>query len=178
MALRGQLTPRIAAFGQAAFGHEFTQRDLRLIPYLHSVIVNRGEIDMRKINEEEWKRLQQWEDAGLLVIVGDTITRVTPRLWMAINHLLWLGYATHQMWDAEAPAWELPQVNEWAHCLDVANVPQVHEALGNFSEDSTEDNAVALIQKVLGAVGHTITTDKISTSITITTQTQEKSNDH
>ena len=165
MALRGQLTPRIAAFGQAAFGHEFTQRDLRLIPYLHSVIVNHGVIDMRKLNEGEWARLQQWEDAGLLTIVGDTITRVTPRLWMAINHLLWLGYATHQVWDAEAPAWELPEPAAWVDCLDVANVPQVHEALGNFSEDSTEDNAVVLIQRVLGAVGHKIPQD------------QEKSND-
>lgn len=166
MALRGQLTPRIAAFGQAAFGHEFTQRDLRLIPYLHYVIINHGVINMRKLNEDEWARLQQWEDAGLLAIVGDTITRVTPRLWMAINHLLWLGYATHQVWDAEAPAWELPDQAAWVDCLDVANVPQVHEALGNFSEDSTEDNAVALIQRVLGAVGHKIP------------QAQEKSNDH
>ncbi len=39
----------------------------------------------------------------------------------------------------------------WAEAYHVACLPEVDEALSGFSEDSTEDNAVALVRAVMGA---------------------------
>jgi hypothetical protein len=51
-------------------------------------------------------------------------------------------------WKKRAPA---PEIPEWDHCLAVSEVPAVHEALVNFSDDRTEDNAVCLVREVLSA---------------------------
>lgn len=40
---------------------------------------------------------------------------------------------------------------KWSEAHKVACDPEVHEALKLFSEDSTEDSAVALVQSILGA---------------------------
>lgn len=40
----------------------------------------------------------------------------------------------------------------WTQCQKISDVPAVHEALRAFSEDSTEDNAVCIIQAIISAL--------------------------
>jgi hypothetical protein len=42
-------------------------------------------------------------------------------------------------------------VPDWSECLRISEVPTVDEALRNFSEDATENNAVCIVQEVLRA---------------------------
>ena len=49
----------------------------------------------------------------------------------------------------EAPARDSD--NEWADCLKVSELPDVDEAIKNFTEDATEDNAVCMVRAIMRA---------------------------
>jgi len=40
---------------------------------------------------------------------------------------------------------------EWAECLKVSELPDVDEAIKNFTEDATEDNAVCMVRAIMRA---------------------------
>ncbi|UVN14100.1 hypothetical protein FBPa45_0099 [Pseudomonas phage vB_PaeS_FBPa45] len=41
---------------------------------------------------------------------------------------------------------------DWQACLGISNEPPVHEALSNFSEDQTENNAVCVIRAIVTSI--------------------------
>ena len=41
--------------------------------------------------------------------------------------------------------------NEWDDCLKVSELPDVDEAIKNFTEDATEDNAVCMVRAIMRA---------------------------
>lgn len=64
MAKRGQLTTKVKKEAQRLLGKEITVRELRLMPYVQSVMINDRRIDLRKINEEERAILSDWRERG------------------------------------------------------------------------------------------------------------------
>ena len=99
---RGQLTDRIKQKSIELLGYEITTTELRLIPYLQYVLVNRQAIDLARINKAEMGILSKLVDKGYII---DGITQggrpmlsdgallcVTKTFWDAISEILWLGY--------------------------------------------------------------------------------------
>lgn len=44
-----------------------------------------------------------------------------------------------------------PAVDEWESCKRLTDVPEVDEALRNFSDDPAEDNAICVVRVILRA---------------------------
>ena len=89
---RGTLTDEIKVKAMELLNEEFTVRKLRLIPYLHHVMVDAGgRIDSARINDEESEILADWKLKGF---IGGTRNKLgmTKKFWDAISELLWLGY--------------------------------------------------------------------------------------
>lgn len=88
---RGQLTQRIIDEAFPLLGRVITQTELRLMPYIQHVMVNKQKLDPEKINSEERKIIAKWKEAGHIDggILGLTITQ---DFWHIINRLIWLGY--------------------------------------------------------------------------------------
>lgn len=64
---RGILTDEIKEKAIELLDEEFTVRKLRLIPYLHHVMVDcSGRLDPMKMNEEEQKILTDWRLKGFI----------------------------------------------------------------------------------------------------------------
>lgn len=102
MANRGQLSDSIKAKSQELLGYEITQRELRLMPYVQSVMLNDQQIDPRKINSEEREILSVWRQKGYIE-GGAAGMAISKDFWDAIHQILWLGYVAHEEQDAPAP---------------------------------------------------------------------------
>lgn len=88
---RGQLTERIKQKSKELLGYEMDQTELRLMPYILSVMLNEQKIDPSKINGADRKILRKWKDAGHIEggICGLLITK---EFWDIICAILFLGY--------------------------------------------------------------------------------------
>lgn len=95
MANRGQLTAQIKQRAQELLGYEITQTELRLIPYVHYVMLNEQAIEPRKINTEERAILSSWRERGFIE-GGAAGMAITRDFFDAMNELLWLGYVAHR----------------------------------------------------------------------------------
>lgn len=95
MAKRGQLTAKVKETAHRLLGKEITQRELRLMPYVQSVMVNNQQIDPRKINNEEREILSDWRSRGWIDggAAGMTISKV---FWEAIHAILLLAYVDYE----------------------------------------------------------------------------------
>lgn len=91
MAKRGQLTDAIKAKAQELLGHEITQRELRLMAYVQSIMVNDQVIDTRKINGDERTILSEWRQKGYIE-GGAGGMSISKDFWDAIHQIMWLGY--------------------------------------------------------------------------------------
>ncbi|BCP56259.1 hypothetical protein K32_48760 [Kaistia sp. 32K] len=100
MAKRGQLTEKVKETAQRLLGKEITQRELRLMPYVQSVMINDQRIDPRKINSEERDILSDWRSRGWIDggASGLTISKV---FWDAIHPILLLAYVDYENQPAE-----------------------------------------------------------------------------
>lgn len=95
MANRGQLTAQIKQRVQELLGYEITQAELRLIPYVHYVMLNKQEIEPRKINSEERAILSNWRERGFIE-GGAAGMAISRQFWDAMNELLWLSYVAYR----------------------------------------------------------------------------------
>jgi len=90
---RGQLTQRIKDKSKELFGYELTVRQLRLIPYILNVMQNDKTIDRRRINDEEFDIIIQWENENHLTYsVASCELTITKDFWDKANEILFLGY--------------------------------------------------------------------------------------
>ncbi|HCL3411430.1 TPA: hypothetical protein ACVADE_001382 [Pseudomonas aeruginosa] len=94
MAKRGQLTAKVKKEAQRLLGKEITVRELRLMPYVQSVMINEQRIDLRKINEEDRAILSDWRERGWIGggAAGMTISK---SFWKAIHALLLIAYVDY-----------------------------------------------------------------------------------
>jgi hypothetical protein len=91
MAKRGQLTDAIKAKTRVLLGYEITQRELRLMPYIQSLIMNGQNIDPRKINADERTILSDWRQKGFIE-GGASDLAISKDFWDALHEILWIGY--------------------------------------------------------------------------------------
>lgn len=103
MAGRGALTQAIKNKSLALLGYEITQRELRLMPYVQSVMMNSKQaIDPSKVNPEERQILSQWREKGYIE-GGASGMGISKDFWNAISEFLWLAYVNHNEEEDVSP---------------------------------------------------------------------------
>lgn len=105
---------------------ETNSRDLAVLQAYHAYDLSRATDQQRKSP----KAAMHGEDYGHRFMVPFSALRGTP---------------------GPADADSVLTVN-WQTCRDISNESPVHEALQNFSEDQTEDNAVCIIRAVASSI--------------------------
>ena len=88
---RGQLTKRIIEKSKELLGYEIDQVELRLIPYIHYVMVNEQRLDISRINSEERNIISKWRESGYIK-GGASEMQITKEFWNILNDILYLGY--------------------------------------------------------------------------------------
>lgn len=88
---RGQLTQRIKDKSKDLFGYEITTTQLRLLPYLLSIMQNAQKIHQESINHDERKIITKWEEEGHIDRNGDKVI-MNKSFWDIANEIVYLGY--------------------------------------------------------------------------------------
>lgn len=88
---RGQLTNRIKEKSKKLLGYEISQKELRLMPYILSVMTDNQKIDPNKVNWNERKILRKWKDADYIA-GGASGLSITKEFWDIIYEIMFLGY--------------------------------------------------------------------------------------
>lgn len=88
---RGELTERIKLKSLELFGYEVSQTELRLLPYIMDVMINRQKLDPNKINPKEKLILKKWRMRGF-IIGGASGLQITEDFWRILCDLVFLGY--------------------------------------------------------------------------------------
>lgn len=92
MNYRGVLTPKIKEKAEKYLGREFTQKELRLYPYIQYCCVNSKPIDRRQIDKEEFDLLEKLDDENR--IIWDVASCIHPsrEFWTFICDIIADGY--------------------------------------------------------------------------------------
>ena len=85
---RGILTDKIKEKAEKYLGREFTQKELRLYPYMQYCFMNEGRIDRQHTNTEERDILQNLVDEHRLVREYPAYFAPTREFWMFMNDIL------------------------------------------------------------------------------------------
>lgn len=89
MQKRGQLTDRIKEKSKSLLGYEISQKELRLMPYVHFVMMNEQKLDIRKIDSEEREILSKWRSSGHIE-GGASQMGITKQFYDALCEILFL----------------------------------------------------------------------------------------
>lgn len=95
MSERGILTKEIQEIAKKHIGREIDTTELRLIPYIQYVMVNKQRLDMSKINQEERVVLRKLKDAGF-VEGGASGLSITEEFWAFMCEILWQSYVKRE----------------------------------------------------------------------------------
>jgi hypothetical protein len=87
---RGELTRRVDDKAKELLGRSITLPELRLMPYVHYEAMNSHRLNQRKVNDEEWKIIAQWELAGY--ITTREFMTITKKFYDALYEILYLAY--------------------------------------------------------------------------------------
>ena len=88
---RGCLNDRVQEVAVEAMGRPIDVTELRLIPYLHYVMVNEQKLDPNKISPDERKILRKLKEEGHIE-GGASGLAITKTYWNAMNEILWASY--------------------------------------------------------------------------------------
>ena len=86
--LRGMLTEALKNKAENYLGREFTQKELRLYPFIVYCVINGGRIPREKINEQERKLLHLLMDEGRLKRNCPDYYYPTREFWSFMNDCL------------------------------------------------------------------------------------------
>ncbi len=89
--LRGQLTDRIKKKSVELLGYEMDTTELRLMPYVLTVMMNGQRIDPAKLNQDDRDILSKWRKAGHIE-GGMSGLQITEEFWNIICEVVRLGY--------------------------------------------------------------------------------------
>lgn len=89
--LRGNLTKRIKVKSKELLGYEITQIELRLMPYILTVMMNEQKIKIRHCSQDDRDILQKWRKAGHIE-GGASGLQITEEFWNIICEIVRLGY--------------------------------------------------------------------------------------
>ncbi len=90
---RGKLTDEVKALSKELFGYEITVTELRLLPYIHSCLVDNQDIDRAHINQADRKIMSKWRDEGRMNTPTSNLV-VTSAFYDIICEMLKLGYCS------------------------------------------------------------------------------------
>lgn len=88
---RGQLTERIKRRSAELLGYEINREELRLMPYILTVMMNEQKIRIRHIGGGERGILRKWREAGHIEGEASGL-RITEKFWNIICEIVRLGY--------------------------------------------------------------------------------------
>lgn len=94
---RGRLTDEVKKISKDMLGYEISQRELRLLPYLMSVTLDNFPMDRKRINRDENRILNKWEEKGFVSIESADNGRMlflTERFYKAVSAILMVGYCS------------------------------------------------------------------------------------
>lgn len=89
--MRGRLTEKIKKKSKEMIGYEINQKELRLIPYIQYVMVNKQKIEIHLISPSERKILSKWRKLGFIE-GGASGLSITKDFWDFMCEILFLGY--------------------------------------------------------------------------------------
>ena len=89
--LRGDLTKRIKVKSKELLGYEITQTELRLMPYILTVMMNEQRIVPRHCSQDDREVLSKWRKAGHTE-GGASSLQITEEFWNIICEIIRLGY--------------------------------------------------------------------------------------
>lgn len=88
---RGALTDRIKKKSKELLGYEIGLIELRLMPYILTVMMNEQRIKPRHCNQDDREILQKWRNAGHIQ-GGASGLQITEEFWNIICEIVRLGY--------------------------------------------------------------------------------------
>lgn len=88
---RGQLTERIKRRSVELLGYEIYQTELRLMPYILTVMMNEQRIDPIRCNQADREILSKWRRLGYIE-GGASGLRITREFWNIVCEIVQLGY--------------------------------------------------------------------------------------
>lgn len=89
---RGKLTNEIKFEAEKYLNREFTQKELRLYPYLQYVFVNGSQIDRRKIDLDEWKIIDILIKEGRILCQYPNYYYPSTEFWKFMNEVILKAY--------------------------------------------------------------------------------------
>lgn len=91
MSKRGEVTEEVQEIAREKIGREITKRELRLFPYINTVMLDCQRIDYRRINDEEDKILRKWDGEGYIEFSPNGIS-ISKEFWDFICEVLYKAY--------------------------------------------------------------------------------------
>ncbi len=92
---RGELTKKTQEIAKKMIGREISLRELRLLPYVHTVMMNEQRIDPNKISPEERKILSTWRKKGFIE-GGASGLGITKDFWDFTCEILFETYVDNR----------------------------------------------------------------------------------
>lgn len=92
--MRGKLTEEILVIARKLLDIELTVIQLRLLPYLQHLVMNKQTIMPNTLTKREHQIIHDWAKLGWLSVDSNKLT-ITKQFWDAMNAILWLGYVHH-----------------------------------------------------------------------------------
>lgn len=89
--LRGCVTERIKEKSIELLGYEIDTVELRLMPYVLTVMMNEQRIKPRHCNQDDREILQKWRNAGHIE-GGASGLQITEEFWNILCEIVRLGY--------------------------------------------------------------------------------------
>jgi len=89
--MRGALTPKIQELSKAFLKREMTTTELRLIPYVQYVMVNKQKLDIAKMNQDDRDVLSRWRKEDYIEGGAGGLS-ITKEFWDFMCAILWEGY--------------------------------------------------------------------------------------
>jgi len=91
MQKRGQLTQRIKDKSKELLGYEMDVTELRLMPYILTVMMNEQKIKPEHCNQDDRGILSKWRKADYIE-GGASGLQITEEFWNIICEIVRLGY--------------------------------------------------------------------------------------
>ena len=95
---RGELTDKVKQLSKKLLGYEIDVTELRLMPYVHYVMMNSQKIDPTHCNDDDRKILRKWKTAGY-VKGSMSGMAITTEFWDIMNEILFLSYVAYRNED-------------------------------------------------------------------------------
>lgn len=89
---RGAMNDELAKKHEGFLGHPLTLTEIRLIPYIQYCAVNQQRADRSRMNADERKLLNEWEQASYLVRFPYIVP--TREFWQFMSDVLFDFYAS------------------------------------------------------------------------------------